>query len=106
MLKESMSNAKDDMQARMLKEQQVEALRVIEALNASLDADGALLDDAQLTNLRAEIAELVKVRENAQQPSEIKAAIEKVDNASSEFASRRMDASIKKALTGQSVDNI
>lgn len=81
-------------------------LRVIEALNASLDADGALLDDAQLTNLRAEIAELVKVRENAQQPSEIKAAIEKVDNASSEFASRRMDASIKKALTGQSVDNI
>ena len=101
-----MSNAKDDMQARMLKEQQVEALRVIEALNASLDADGALLDDAQLTNLRAEIAELVKVRENAQQPSEIKAAIEKVDNASSEFASRRMDASIKKALTGQSVDNI
>ena len=90
----------------MLKEQQVEALRVIEALNASLDADGALLDDTQLTHLRAEIAELVKVRENAQQPSEIKAAIEKVDNASSEFASRRMDASIKKALTGQSVDNI
>ncbi|MBB1353810.1 Fe-S protein assembly chaperone HscA [Pseudoalteromonas sp. SR45-5] len=106
MLKESMSNAKGDMQARMLKEQQVEALRVIEALNASLEADGALLDDMQLANLRAEIAELVKVRENAQEPGEIKAAIEKVDNASSDFASRRMDASIKKALTGQSVDNI
>ncbi|MEI8623653.1 Fe-S protein assembly chaperone HscA [Pseudoalteromonas sp. B137] len=106
MLKESMSNAKGDMQARMLKEQQVEALRVIEALNASLEADGALLDDMQLANLRAEIAELVKVRENAQEPDEIKAAIEKVDNASSDFASRRMDASIKKALTGQSVDNI
>ena len=90
----------------MLKEQQVEALRVIEALNASLEADGALLDDMQLANLRAEIAELVKVRENAQEPGEIKAAIEKVDNASSDFASRRMDASIKKALTGQSVDNI
>ncbi|WMS91244.1 Fe-S protein assembly chaperone HscA [Pseudoalteromonas sp. HL-AS1] len=106
MLKESMSNAKGDMQARMLKEQQVEALRVIEALNASLEADGALLDDMQLANLRAEIAELVKVRENTQEPGEIKAAIEKVDNASSDFASRRMDASIKKALTGQSVDNI
>ncbi|MDC3212103.1 Fe-S protein assembly chaperone HscA [Pseudoalteromonas distincta] len=106
MLKESMSNAKGDMQARMLKEQQVEALRVIEALNASLEADGALLDDMQLADLRAEIAELVKVRENAQEPGEIKAAIEKVDNASSDFASRRMDASIKKALTGQSVDNI
>jgi len=49
---------------------------------------------------------LVKVRENAQQPNEIKTAIEKMDNASSDFAARRMDASIKKVLTGQSVDNI
>ncbi|MGO2330572.1 MAG: Fe-S protein assembly chaperone HscA [Pseudoalteromonas nigrifaciens] len=106
MLKESMSNAKGDMQARMLKEQQVEALRVIEALEASLASDSGLLDEAQLAYLRAEIAELVKVRENAQQPNEIKTAIEKMDNASSDFAARRMDASIKKVLTGQSVDNI
>ncbi|XQF93025.1 Fe-S protein assembly chaperone HscA [Pseudoalteromonas espejiana] len=106
MLKESMSNAKYDMQARMLKEQQVEALRVIEALEASLATDGDLLDDIQLANLKAEISELAKVRETAQQPGDIKAAIEKVDNASSDFASRRMDASIKKALTGQSVDNV
>jgi len=105
-LKESMSNAKGDMQARMLKEQQVEALRVIEALEASLASDSGLLDEAQLAYLRAEIAELVKVRENAQQPNEIKTAIEKMDNASSDFAARRMDASIKKVLTGQSVDNI
>ncbi len=62
MLKESMSNAKGDMQARMLKEQQVEALRVIEALEASLASDSGLLDEAQLAYLRAEIAELVKVR--------------------------------------------
>ncbi|WP_409424563.1 Fe-S protein assembly chaperone HscA [Pseudoalteromonas sp. RW-H-Ap-1] len=106
MLKESMSNAKDDMQARMLKEQQVEALRVIEAMEASIAADGDLLEPEQLAALKVEINELAKVRESAQEPSDIKAAIEKVDNASSEFASRRMDASIKKALTGQSVDNI
>ncbi|MEH6554889.1 Fe-S protein assembly chaperone HscA [Pseudoalteromonas tetraodonis] len=106
MLKESMSNAKVDMQARMLKEQQVEALRVIEAMEASLAADGDLLEPEQLAALKVEINELAKVRESAQEPSEIKAAIEKMDNASSDFAARRMDASIKKALTGQSVDNI
>lgn len=106
MLKESMSNAKGDMQARMLKEQQVEALRVIEALNASLAVDQGLLNETQLTHLKAEIAQLEQIRHSAQQPAEIKAAIEKVDKASSDFAARRMDASIKKALTGQSVDNI
>jgi len=106
MLKESMSNAKGDMQARMLKEQQVEALRVIEAMEASLAADGNLLAPEQLAVLKAEINELAKVRQSAQEPNEIKAAIEKMDNASSDFAARRMDASIKKALTGQSVDNI
>ncbi|KGJ99240.1 MULTISPECIES: Fe-S protein assembly chaperone HscA [unclassified Pseudoalteromonas] len=106
MLKESMSNAKGDMQVRMLKEQQVEALRVIEAMEASLAADGDLLEPEQLAALKVEINELAKVRESAQDPSEIKAAIEKMDNASSDFAALRMDASIKKALTGQSVDNI
>ncbi|OUS70502.1 Fe-S protein assembly chaperone HscA [Pseudoalteromonas sp. A601] len=106
MLKESMTNAKDDMQARMLKEQQVEALRVIEALEASLATDSQLLDEAELSNLKAEIAALAVIRESAVEPSDIKAAIEKVDNASSVFAERRMDASIKKALQGQSVDNV
>ncbi|MFY8327063.1 Fe-S protein assembly chaperone HscA [Pseudoalteromonas sp. ZZD1] len=106
MLKESMTNAKDDMQARMLKEQQVEALRVIEALEASLATDSQLLDEAELSNLKAEIAQLAVIRESAVEPSDIKAAIEKVDNASSVFAERRMDASIKKALQGQSVDNV
>ena len=106
MLKESMTNAKDDMQARMLKEQQVEALRVIEALEASLATDSQLLDEAELSNLQTEIAALAAIRESAVEPSDIKAAIEKVDNASSVFAERRMDASIKKALQGQSVDNV
>ncbi|KTF15241.1 Fe-S protein assembly chaperone HscA [Pseudoalteromonas sp. H105] len=106
MLKESMTNAKGDMQARMLKEQQVEALRVIEALDASLATDSQLLDETELGVLKTEIAALAAIRETAVEPSDIKAAIEKVDNASSVFAERRMDASIKKALQGQSVDNV
>ncbi|MGO2477316.1 MAG: Fe-S protein assembly chaperone HscA [Pseudoalteromonas sp.] len=106
MLKASMSNAKGDMQARMLKEQQVEGLRVIEALEASLSTDSHLLDEQELSDLKAEIAKLAAVRQSATEPSEIKEAMEAVDNASSQFAARRMDASIKKALQGQSVDEV
>ncbi|QFU03900.1 Chaperone protein HscA [Pseudoalteromonas sp. THAF3] len=106
MLTSSMSNAKEDMQARMLKEQQVEALRVVEALEASLATDSHLLDEQELNALRAAMAELTEISSQANEPQQIKQAIEKVDAASSEFAARRMDASIKKALTGQSVDEV
>ncbi|MEQ3512417.1 Fe-S protein assembly chaperone HscA [Pseudoalteromonas sp. BZB3] len=106
MLKDSMSNAKEDMQARMLKEQQVEALRVLEALEASLSTDSQLLNNDELAALRSEMQKLADLRETATSPDEIKTAIEAVDAASSEFASRRMDMSIKQALTGQSVDEV
>ncbi|CAH9049596.1 Chaperone protein HscA [Pseudoalteromonas holothuriae] len=106
MLKESMSNAKEDIQARMLKEQQVEALRVLEALEVSLATDSALLNEQELAQLREQMTLLASAKEQAQSPDEIKNAIERVDAASSEFASRRMDISIKQALQGQSVDEV
>ncbi|MBS3797459.1 Fe-S protein assembly chaperone HscA [Pseudoalteromonas sp. BDTF-M6] len=106
MLKSSMSNAKEDMQARMLKEQQVEALRVHEALEASLATDSHLLDEQELATLRDAMALMQAISASTTEPQEIKDAIEKVDAASSDFAARRMDASIKKALTGQSVDEV
>ncbi|MGA4605297.1 Fe-S protein assembly chaperone HscA [Pseudoalteromonas maricaloris] len=106
MLKDSMSNAKEDMSARMLKEQQVEALRVLEALEASLATDGHLLAEDELNVLRGAMTELAQIRESADNPEQIKKAIEEVDQASSDFASRRMDESIKKALQGQSVDEV
>ncbi|WP_105200212.1 Fe-S protein assembly chaperone HscA [Pseudoalteromonas sp. T1lg10] len=106
MLKSSMSNAKEDMQARMLKEQQVEVLRVHEALEASLATDSHLLDEQELATLREAMAEMQAISASTTEPQKIKDAIEKVDAASSEFAARRMDASIKKALKGQSVDEV
>ncbi|MBE0369615.1 Fe-S protein assembly chaperone HscA [Pseudoalteromonas aurantia] len=106
MLKDSMSNAKEDMQARMLKEQQVEALRVLEALEASLLTDNNLLNEQELADLREAMTKLTHMREQATSPDQIKSAIEHVDAASSEFASRRMDVSIKQALQGQSVDEV
>ena len=106
MLKDSMSFAKEDMQARMLKEQQVEALRVIEAINASLSEAKGLLSEDELATLEAEINKLMQLRDTATTPEQLKVGITQLDNASSDFAARRMDDSIKKALTGQSVDQV
>ena len=106
MLKSSMVNAKEDMQARMLKEQQVEALRVIEAFNASLEQSGHLLSSEERAELDSEINKLAVLRETATAPEQLKSALEAIDKASSEFASRRMDESIKQALQGQSVDEV
>ena len=106
MLKASMDNAEDDMQARMLKEQQVEAARVQENLQAALDTDGAaLLEPAEIQNIDAGLLKLNELAKGTDKEA-IKAAIEQVDKLSETFAQKRMDQSIKSAFSGQSVDRI
>ena len=106
MLKASMDNAEDDMQARMLKEQQVEAARVQENLQAALDADGkALLQTSEIQGIEAGLTKLNELAKGTDKDA-IKAAIEQVDKLSETFAQKRMDQSIKSAFSGQSVDRI
>lgn len=106
MLSASIANAQQDMDARMLAEQQVEADRVVESLNAALAADGeALLSTAERAELDAAIAHLLTMRSTGT-TNQIKEAIEAADAASGEFAARRMDASIRKVLTGQNVNKV
>ncbi|MEP0175087.1 MAG: Fe-S protein assembly chaperone HscA [Paraglaciecola sp.] len=106
MLKASMEHAQDDMQARMLKEQQVEAARVYETLTAALHADGAaLLNTSEKQVIEQGLAELQALAEGSDKDA-IKAGIEHVDKLSQIFAERRMDQSIKNAFSGQSVDQI
>ncbi len=106
MLSASIANAQQDMDARMLAEQQVEADRVVESLNAALTADGeALLSPAERAELDAAIAHLLTMRSTGT-TNQIKEAIEAADAASGEFAARRMDASIRKVLTGQNVNKV
>lgn len=106
MLKASMDNAEEDMQARMLKEQQVEAARVQENLQGALDADGqALLDTSEIQVIEAGLTKLNELAKGTDKDA-IKAAIEQVDKLSDTFAQRRMDQSIKSAFSGQSVDRI
>ncbi|MDG2502237.1 MAG: Fe-S protein assembly chaperone HscA [Porticoccaceae bacterium] len=107
MLQASFSHARDDMQARALREQQVEADRMIEDLLAAIYKDGdALLDKEERRCLKVAIEELREVRESTTEHRPLARQIESVAKASEEFAARRMDASIKSALAGQTLDEI
>jgi molecular chaperone HscA len=106
MLKASMDNAQEDMQSRMLKEQQVEAARVQENLQGALAADGqALLETSEIQAIEAGLNKLDELAKGTDKDA-IKAAIEKIDKLSETFAQKRMDQSIKSAFSGQSVDRI
>lgn len=104
MLRDSFDFAKEDMAARNLREQQVEADRVLEAINAALAADGdALLSDGERSAIDAGINALQQAR-NGDEIQAIKLAIESLDQATADFAARRMDASVKKVLKGHTLD--
>lgn len=103
MLQESYSNAADDREARSLREQQVEADRLVSALRNAIAEDGELLSEQELKDLNTEIDVLEKLAQGASSAA-IEAGVEHLAQVSDFFASRRMDRSIQTALQGQSVD--
>lgn len=106
MLKDSMTYAQEDVTARMLAEQQLEADRVMESLIVALQQDGkTLLSDAEQTAIENAIQILYKIRQGDDRDA-IEKEIKTVDKLTQDFAARRMDASIRKALQGQSVDKV
>jgi molecular chaperone HscA len=105
MIKDSMSNAADDMQARMLKEQQVEASRVIESVQAALLADSKLLTTDEVTIIESAIKSLAQVSQG-QEVKAIENALDTLNDSTAVFAERRMDSSISQALAGQAVDKM
>jgi molecular chaperone HscA len=102
MLSDSMRQAGDDMQARSLREQQVEAKRLIEATEAALEEDGMLLAAGERAAIDEEIVALRKRIEGSDHRA-IKVGIDSLNAATQDFAARRMDKSIKRALTGHKV---
>ena len=106
MLKDSYRYAEADRDARMLREQQVEADRTIVALEAALEKDGSTLLSQEERSLMEEL--IVELREIASgdDATAIERAIEKSNRESEFYAARRMDRSVHQALSGKSVDEI
>lgn len=106
MLKSSYDHAADDKDARALREQQVDADRLLESLIGAMHDDGdALLSDTESQQIVAEMEALAKAR-NELDAIALKQKIEAVSQATDFFAARRMDAAIKRALAGHTLEEI
>lgn len=104
MLRDGNASAEADMHARELREQQVEARRLLESTRSALAADGDLLsadERAEIDRLADALAELAAT----DRTDAIKAGIEALTKGTELFAERRMDRSIREALSGLSVDD-
>ena len=105
MLKDSMSNAAEDMAARARAEAVVEAESLTDAVNAALELDSDLLEAEELQQIQQDIAALQSYLKDGK-AEDIRAAVAKLSHSTDNFAAKRMNRNIQRALTGQSVDDI
>lgn len=105
MLKAGMSHASDDAFRRALREAQVEAQRLLEAVQSALREDADLLSTLEAAHIQAAVAKLQSVMMGDDRRA-IDAAMDALNKSTLEFASRRMNRSVKKALAGRSVDQV
>lgn len=106
MLKDSFEHAGDDMAARSLREAQVEAQRLIEAVQAALQVDGErLLDADERLVIDAEMERLQALLESSDLHA-VEQQTKRLTQITDAFAARRMDASVKAALAGRSLTDI
>ena len=107
MLRESWEHAAEDREARQLAEEVLAAEQLLLSLEAALEADSSPSPSAEeFSNLRGEMSVLDALKKSEKSPSRLKQATEVLGRASEEFAARRMDASIKQALTGVSLEEL
>jgi len=105
MLAESLGAAAGDRDARMLREQQVEAQRLIDAAQVALRADGDLLTDAERARILAAIEQLALAVQGGS-ADDIAAGNERLGAATEDFAMLRMNRSIRAALKGARIDSV
>ncbi|MFA9440267.1 Fe-S protein assembly chaperone HscA [Uliginosibacterium sp. sgz301328] len=105
MLKAGFEHAGEDMHARALREQQVEAERLIEATHVAMREDADLLDANEKTAIESSIAALQALAAGNDAQA-VKAGVEALSQATADFAARRMDKAIRQALAGNRIDNL
>ena len=105
MLSDGIRQADHDAKLRMLKEQQVEALQLIESVQAALATDSDLLTAAEQTRIE-QLIHSARVAAAGDDIDQVTAAVKALSTGTDEFAARRMDRSIRAALTGKTLDDV
>ncbi len=106
MLEDSFRSAGSDKQARALREHQVDAQRLLEAVEAAVTADGdRLLDDEERVAIEAQMAEL-RALLDSQDAAAIEQQTRRLTQITDAFAARRLDSTVKAALAGRRLNDI
>jgi molecular chaperone HscA len=106
MLTDSFQNAGDDKLARQLREHQVDAERLLEAVEAALHADGQrLLDDEERMVIALQMEQLRALMKGDDGPA-IEQQTKRLSQVTDAFAARRLDATVKAALAGRNLNEI
>ncbi len=105
MLRDSYQHAREDMHARALNEHRVDAQRLIDATRGGLREDGSLLTSEERKEIEGKIETLEKIlHENDSRA--IKRSSDALNRATEEFAARRMDAGVRRALAGRKLSSL
>ncbi|MFZ6753607.1 Fe-S protein assembly chaperone HscA [Undibacterium sp. Dicai25W] len=105
MLQDSFSSADADMQMRALREEQVEAERILLATQSALDADRHLISEAEFAVI-AQLMQTIRIQMQQDNHEMLHTAISDLASGTEEFAARRMDQSVRSALAGKKLDDI
>ncbi|WP_180125060.1 Fe-S protein assembly chaperone HscA [Rhodoferax sp. BLA1] len=106
MLQDAISASQEDMQLRSLREAQVDARRLLDATEAALHADAALLSAQEIQAIHLAMYRVGEMLETDAPLADLRRATSALSSATDEFAARRMNASISQALAGQTMDSL
>lgn len=106
MLRQAYGHAEADMHSRALREQQVDAERMLEAIDSALAHDADLLSAAERAAIDTARERLLHLRHGSSDHLEIRAGIDALSHASEPFAAKRMNRAIAQALTGKRLDEV
>lgn len=105
MLKDSVAQADSDSQLRMLREEQVQAGQLLESITAALEQDANLLTDQEMVGIKAQMLQTQAALDESDIDA-LRHATKALSACTDDFAARRMDRSIRQALTGRTLDEI
>jgi len=105
MLRDSFEHAREDVHARALAEQRVDAQRLLEATRSALQADGQLLSAEEKSVIESAAQSLEKLTKSTDHRA-IKQAADALNRATEQFAGRRMDEGIRRALAGRKIGSL
>ena len=106
MLQDGFASAKEDLLSRSLREEQVNAQRLLDAVQTALASDRNLLNAAEQAAIDQEMATLQQILNEETDSAVVRKAVDHAAKATDEFAQMRMNHSIQKALSGKNVAEI